>query len=59
MSVDFTLLAKKNQCNKNVESDEGAEPSSESEKIAFQMGAAKSALTDLQIQDPGRELNRQ
>lgn len=37
-------------CNKNIVSDEGAEPSSESEKIAFQMGIAMSTFTDLHIQ---------
>lgn len=41
MSVDLTLLAKKNQRNKNVESDEGAEPSSESEKNSFSNGNCK------------------
>lgn len=59
VSVYLTLLAKKKTCNKNVVTDENAEPSSESEKIDFQMGTAESAFTDLQIQDPGRELNRQ
>lgn len=59
LSVYLTHLAKKKPCNKNVVNDGGAEPSSESEKISFQMGSTKSALTDLQIQDPGMELNRQ
>lgn len=59
VSVYLILLAKKKPCNKNILSDEGAELSSESEKIAFQMGTAKSALTDMQIQNTSRELNRQ
>lgn len=59
VSVYLTHLAKKKPCNKNFVNDGGAETSSESEKISFQMGSTKSALTDLQIQDPGMELNRQ